>query len=338
MVADGPGPGAPRRVCVVGAGAIGGLVATRLLAAGETVSLLARGPSVGAIRARGLELIEPTGGTLRARPAAVSDDPAELGAQDVVVVAVKAQQLGDVAPAVARLLGKASVVLPLQNGIPWWFFQKFPGPHQGHRLESLDPAGILERHLPTDRVIGMIAYPAAEREAPGVIRLVEGDRFPLGELDGERSPRARQIAEMFTGAGFKSRVVADIRAQIWIKALGNVAMNPISTLTRATLDEITGFEPTRALATQMMAEASAVADELGLRVRMSVEKRLAGIDEVGAHKTSMLQDLEAGRPLEIEPIIGSVVEIGRLTGTAMPATEAVYALVSLLERHRAAGR
>jgi 2-dehydropantoate 2-reductase len=260
----------------------------------------------------------------------VADDLDQLGPHDVVVLALKAHQIAAIAERLPALYDDRTVVVPLQNGLPWWFFQKMGGPFEGRRLESLDPDGVIERHIPVDRIVGCIAYPAAERDKPGVIRLVEGDRFPVGELDGTRSERAKAIAEAFTAAGFTSRVLTDIRAHLWVKAWGNLAMNPISALTGATLVEICQWPATRALAAQMMDEAGEVADKLGLRLRISVEQRIEGAEKVGAHKTSMLQDVESGRPLEIAPLVGAFVELGQLTGTPMPATETVHSLVSLL--------
>jgi 2-dehydropantoate 2-reductase len=317
------------RVCIVGAGAIGGLLGARLAAAGQQVSVLARGESLAAIRANGLTLIEPEGSVMTADVQAV-DDLGQLGPQDVVVLALKAHQIAGIAEQLPTVYGDRTVVVPLQNGLPWWFFQKMVGPFEGHRLQSLDPDGTIERQIPVDRIVGCIAYPAAERDKPGVVRLVEGDRFPVGELDGTRSERARTIADAFSAAGFTSRVLTDIRAHLWVKAWGNLAMNPISALTGATLIEICRWPATRALAAQMMHEAGEVAEKLGLRLRISVEQRIDGAEKVGAHKTSMLQDVEAGRPLELAPLIGAFVELGQLTQTPMPATETVHSLVSLL--------
>jgi 2-dehydropantoate 2-reductase len=318
------------RVCIVGAGAIGGLLGARLAAAGETVSVLARGENLTAIRSRGLELIEPDGSVVRAPVGMASDDVAALGDQDIVVLAVKAHQLSEIADRLPALYHDETIVIPMQNGIPWWFFQKFPGPFSGHRMGALDPDGVLERHVPVDRIIGAVAHPAAEREAPGVIRLVEGNRFPVGELDGGRTERVVNLAKLMTKAGFMCRVLTDVRAHVWVKAWGNLAMNPISALTGATLVEICQWMPTRALAADVMAEAATVADKLGLQLRLSIEQRIQGAEQVGRHKTSMLQDVEAGRALEVEPLIGSFVELGALTNTAMPATQMLYALVSLL--------
>ena len=319
------------RVCVVGAGAIGGLVAVRLAVAGEPVSVLARGDTLAAIRSDGLSLIEADGSVTGAPGIEAAADPADLGPHDVVVLAVKAHQIAAVAGRLEALYEGDTVVVPLQNGVPWWFFQRFPGPFEGRRLDSLDPDGTIERHIPADRVIGCIAYQAAERDQPGVIRLVEGDRLPVGELDGSRSERVTALSRTLTAAGFTSRVVTDIRSHAWVKALGNLAMNPISALTGGTLVEICQWPATRELAAEMMREAVEIAEKLGLRIRISIEQRIDGAEKVGAHKTSMLQDVEAGRPLEIAPLIGAFVELGRLTKTAMPATEAVYSLVSLLD-------
>jgi 2-dehydropantoate 2-reductase len=319
------------RVCIVGAGAIGGLLAVRLAAAGETVSVLARGETLTAIRSNGLSLIEPDGSETVAPDIEAAEDPADLGPHDVVVLAVKAHQIAAIAERLGALYQADTIVVPLQNGVPWWFFQKFPGPFEGRRLESLDPDGTIERHIPADRVIGCIAYQAAERDQPGVIRLVEGDRLPVGELDGSRSERVTALAHTLTTAGFTSRVATDIRSQVWVKALGNLAMNPISALTGATLVEICQWPATRELAAHMMREAVEIAEKLGLRIRISIEQRIEGAEKVGNHKTSMLQDAEAGRALEIAPLIGAFVELARLTETAMPATETVHSLVSLLD-------
>lgn len=319
------------RVSVVGVGAIGGLIAVRLARSGHNVSVLARGDNLAAIRADGLQLIEPDGSTVTASHLTSSDRLADLGPQDVVVLGLKAHQMAELAEELPTLYDADTVVVPLQNGIPWWFFQRFGGPHDGRRLRSLDPDGTIERFVPPERIIGSIAYPAAERDGPGVIRLVEGDRFPVGELDGERSARVDALAEALTDAGFKARVLTDLRSHLWIKAWGNLAMNPISALTGATLAGICRFAPTRQLAADMMSEAGEVAERLGLRLRMSVEQRIEGAAAVGEHKTSMLQDVEAGRPLEIEPLVGSFLELGELTDTPMPVTRNVYRLVSLLD-------
>jgi 2-dehydropantoate 2-reductase len=318
------------RICIVGAGAIGGLLGARLALADHDVSVFARGENLDAIRSNGLRLIEPDGSESVAKDLRASADLADLGVQDVIVLALKAHQIRDVAEQLASLYINSTVVIPMQNGVPWWFFQKFGGEHDGRRIKMLDPDGMLERCIPAERIVGSIAYPAVKRDGPGVIRLVEGDKFPVGELDGVRSERVKEISHALTDAGFKARVLTDIRQHLWIKAWGNLAMNPISALTGATLVEICKYPPSRALAAQMMHEAAEVAERLGLHLRLSVEQRIDGAEKVGAHKTSMLQDVEAGRALEIDPLVGSFVELGQLTGTLMPATETVYALVSLL--------
>lgn len=322
------------RVCIVGAGAIGGLLGTRLAAAGQQVSVLARGDHLAAIQASGLQLMEPDGSVVVAPDVTGSDDLSLLGEQDLVVLAVKAHQISAIADRLPSLYHDGTVVLTLQNGVPWWFFQKFPGPFEGHRLTTLDPDGSLERHIPAERIVGCIAYPAAERYAPGVIRLVDGDRFPVGELDGQRSERVKAIAEMMSAAGFVSRVVTDLRSQLWVKAWGNLAMNPISALTGATLAEIAHHPASRALASRMMSEAAEIAEALGLHVRVSIEQRIDGAGKVGDHKTSMLQDVESGNALEIDALVGAFVELGNLVKVAMPTTEAVLDLVLLLDSVR----
>ena len=223
-------------------------------------------------------------------------------------------------------------MVPVQNGIGWWYFERHGGEHEGRRLRTLDPEGVLTGAVPAERIVGCIAYPAAEKVASGVIQHVEGDRFPVGELDGTKSDRARAVASAFTGAGFTSRVLTDIRSHLWVKAWGNLAFNPISALTGATLAGICRNEAARELAATMMDEAAEIARRLGVRIRITVEQRIAGAEKVGEHKTSMLQDVEAGRPLEVEPLIGVFVELGELTGAPTPTISSVYALVSLLNR------
>ena len=318
------------RICVIGAGSIGGLVGAKLADSGEQVSLIARGDHLEAIRERGLRLESADGSSVVVTDALATDDLSEPGPQDIVFVAVKAHQIADVAPAMGPLYGPETVVVLLQNGIPWWYFHRLGGELDGHRLESLDPGGVIERHIPPERVLGSIAYLAAERSGPGVITHIEGDRFPVGEPDGSRSARARMVAGTLTAAGFTSRVVTDIRSHIWLKAWGNLSFNPISALTGATLAEICRFPPTRALAAEMMAEAQDVALALDITIRVTIEQRINGAEAVGQHKTSMLQDLEAGRPLEVDALVGVFAELGRLTGTATPRIDAVHALVRLL--------
>jgi 2-dehydropantoate 2-reductase len=319
------------QICVVGAGAIGGFMGAKLALAGEDVTLIARGPHLDAIRSRGITLVASDGSEHVAKLQATSDI-AGVGPQDMVVLALKAHQIEVVASSLQSIIGPDTAIVTVQNGIPWWYFQKHGGEYDGRRLETLDPNGVLETHIDADRIIGCIAYPATDKPAPGVIRHVEGDRFPVGELDGSKSERVRSIAGTFTNAGFKSKVLTDIRLHIWVKLWGNLSFNPISALTRATLEDICRHPATRQLAADMMAESQTIAEKLGITFRIPIEKRIAGAEAVGAHKTSMLQDLEAGRPLEIEPLVGVVIELGRLTNTPTPAIDAVYACVKLLEQ------
>ena len=324
------------RVCVVGAGAIGGLLGAKLSLAGQDVTLIARGPHLAAIRENGLELIMDDGTELIANDCVATDDISQAGPQDLVILAIKAHQIEPIAAELRSLFRDQTAVITVQNGIPWWYFQRHGGPFDGQRLASLDPSGIIEENIEAARIIGCIAYPAAEKTEPGVIRHVEGNRFPLGELDESKSDRATSIAEAFTEAGFKSRVVSDIRTQIWLKASGNAAFNPISAITGATLEQIARFPETRELAASMIREARQIAEKLGINFRHTIEQRLAGAEKVGAHKTSMLQDVEAGRTIELEALAGSVIELGQLTDTPTPSIDAVYALVKLLYKDLAA--
>ena len=315
-------------VLVVGAGAIGGLLAARLAEAGERVSVVARGAHLEAIRERGLILKEE--GRETVVRVGATDRIAEAGRPDLVVLAVKAHQLTAIAPDVATILEPATMAMTAQNGIPWWWFFKHGGPHEGERLESLDPGGVIAAHLPVENVVASVVYPAAEIEAPGVVRRIEGNRWPVAELDGSKSERIAKVAQAFANAGFKSPVLADVRAEIWTKLWGNLAFNPISALSHASLADICRFPPTRALAAQMMAEAQAVGEAFGVRFRVSIEKRIAGAEAVGAHKTSMLQDVEHGRPIEIEALLGAPIELARMAGVKTPHLDAVYAVAKLL--------
>jgi len=304
----------------------------RLALAGDEVTLIARGPHLAAIRENGLKLIAADGTEQVARNVAATDRIGEAGEHDIVVLALKAHQIVEVADQLPSLFGPETVVVTVQNGIPWWYFQKHGGEFDGKRLESLDPDGAIERNIGVERIIGSIAYPAADKPEPGVIRHVEGLRFPLGELDGAKTERAKAISEVFAKGGFRAPVLTDIRSQIWLKAWGNLSFNPISALTRATLAEMCRFAPTRQLAGSMMAEAKEIAEKLGVTFRHTIEQRIEGAEQVGEHKTSMLQDLEAGRPLELEALVGVVAELGRLTHTPTPSIDAVYSCVKLLAK------
>jgi 2-dehydropantoate 2-reductase len=316
------------KICVIGAGAIGGLLAAKLAEAGEEVGVVARGAQLKAIREHGLVLRQEDSDIV-ARVAA-SDRIADLGEPDLIVLGMKAHQVAAVAPEVGSILGTRTLVLTAQNGIPWWYFFKHGGPREGVRLQSVDPGGVIADHLPIDRVIATVVYPAAEIEQPGVIRHIEGNRFSLAEIDGAKSERISAISEIFGRAGFKAPVVTDVRTEIWTKLLGNLSLNPISALTHATLQDICRYPKTRALAMEMMREALAVAEAFGIRLRISLERRIAGAEAVGAHKTSMLQDVENGRVLEADALIGSVIELARMADVATPHIDAIYAVTKLL--------
>jgi 2-dehydropantoate 2-reductase len=318
------------KVAVIGAGAIGGLVGARLAAAGEDVTFMVRGANLEAIRAKGVKLVERDGAEQVVRDVRATSDYAEAGPQDLVVLAVKAHQVGSVAADVPRLFGPDTMVVTMQNGIPYWYFHAHGGALAGSRVDSVDPDGRLLGLIPPERVIGCVVYPASELLEPGVVQHVEGNRLPVGELDGRASARVERVSAAFQRAGFKAPVLDDIRAEIWLKLWGNLTFNPISGLTQSTLEDICRFGLTRDLAASMMREAQEVAGKLGITFRVSLEKRIAGAESVGRHKTSMLQDIESGRAPEIDALVGSVVELARKTGTATPHIDAVHALVKLL--------
>jgi 2-dehydropantoate 2-reductase len=318
------------KIAIIGAGAIGGLVGAKLALAGEDVTFIVRGRNLAAIGAHGIKLIAADGHERVARGVRATESYTEAGPQDVVILAMKAHQLEAVVDDVPRLLGPQTAIVTMQNGIPYWYFQRHPGGLEGTRVRSVDADGVIAARLPAERVIGCVVYPASELLAPGVVRHIEGDRFPLGELDGASTERVRRIAACFENAGFKSPVLDNIRAEIWLKLWGNLTFNPISSLSHSTLADICQYPLTRGLATAMMREAQAVAHKLGIEFRVPLEKRIAGAEKVGKHKTSMLQDVEAGREPEIDALVGSVVELARLTDTPTPHIDTVYALVKLL--------
>ncbi|WP_027285496.1 2-dehydropantoate 2-reductase [Rubritepida flocculans] len=322
------------RLCVFGAGAIGGLMAAKLAAAeAAEVTIIARGPHLAAMQAHGLKL-RSEGTETVVRPRCVAT-PEEAGPQDAVIVTLKAVGLPGAAPQIAKLLGPETAIVSAVNGIPWWYFHRIGGAHEGRRVESVDPGGVVSAHLPPERAIGCIVYPAAEVPEPGVIEHSYGDRFTLGEPSGERTPRVEALSKALMAAGFKAPVRPRIRDEIWVKLWGNLAFNPISALTLNTLDQLTGDPGQREVARNMMLEAQAIAESLGVRFAIDVDKRIAGAAEVGAHRTSMLQDLERGRPMEIEALLGVVVEFAELTGLPAPTCRTVLAL--LRARARAAG-
>ena len=317
------------RICIIGAGAIGGLLAARLAANGEHVTVVARGDHLRAISAHGLRLVTDEG-EIAARVDATAD-LASLEPHDLIVLAVKAHQLTPIAADVGSLARAGGLVLTMQNGIPFWYFHTHGGPYEGRRLESVDPGGIIAQHLPVDQVIGSVVYPAAEIAEPGVIRLIEGNRFSLAELDNSASARIQEVSRVFTAAGFKAPVVSDIRAEIWTKLWGNMSFNPISALTGATLAGICGHPQGHALAADMMREAQAVGEKLGIRFRIPLAKRIAGAQAVGEHKTSMLQDVEAGRATEVDALVGSILELGAVAEIPTPAIAAIYGCMRLLD-------
>lgn len=307
-----------------GAGAIGGFLAARLEAAGTPVSVVARGPHLAAMQADGL-VLDSGGARVVTHPRAVSD-PAEIGPQDYVFLTLKAHSLEPALPQLRPLIGPATTVVAAVNGIPWWYCHGLPEPFGGRRVQSVDPHGALWEALPPSQTLGCIIYPAAEIAAPGVISHTYGDRFSLGEPDGSRSARAETLSRLLIDAGLKAPVRPRLRDELWVKLWGNMAFNPISALTTATLDVITGEPGIRAVARAMMLEGQAVGEALGVRFAIDVDKRIAGGAEVGRHKTSMLQDLELGRPLEIEAILGAVVEMAGWVGVPMPISAAVLDL------------
>ena len=315
-------------ITVIGAGAIGGHIAAKLAAAGESVKVVARGEHLKAIRERGL-ILKENGEEIVARVEA-TDRITEAGGADLIVLGVKAHQLAPIAADVASIVTPTTMLMTAQNGMPWWYFFKHGGPHEGVRLESVDPGGVIANHLPIDAIIAAIIYQAAEIEAPGVIRHIEGNRLPLAEIDGQKTERIAALSELFTRAGFKSPALSDVRSEIWMKLWGNLTFNPVSALSHATLEDICRFPPTRALAAAMMREAQGVGEAFGVRFRLSVDKRIAGAESIGAHKTSMLQDIEHGRGTEIDALLGSVIELARLADVATPHLDAIYAVTKLL--------
>ncbi len=320
------------KICVVGAGSIGGLLGVKLHNLGEDVTLVARGAHLEAIRTGGLKLLVNDGTVEIARDVKATSDMGELEPQDLVILAVKSHQIEPVVDDVAGLLGPDSILLTTQNGIPWWYFQKHGGNHEGRPVHCVDPNGRIAKTIDPDRILGCIAYPAAEITQPGTIRHVEGSRFPIGELDGAETPRVRLISDMLIRAGFKSPILQDFRSELWLKLWGNLTFNPISALTHSTLVDICQYPLSKQLAGNMMTEARDVAHKLGITFRVSLEKRIEGAEKVGRHKTSMLQDVEAGKGMEIDAVIGAVAELGRVTDTNTPCINAVYALIKLLDQ------
>jgi len=316
------------RFLIAGAGAIGGYIGACMARAGQDVTLYARGPHLRAMEERGLRIQSPEG-DFEVRPR-VTGDLNEAGAADVIVLGVKAHGLTQLAPQLHPLIGENTTIVSTQNGIPWWYFQVGAGEHTGLPLTRVDPGGVIAAAIDPGRVVGSLVYLGTEIVEPGVIRHTEGNRISLGEPDGSRSDRCRKIAEAFIQAGLRCPVTPRIRNEIWVKLLGNVAFNPMSALTRATLVQMARDPDVCPVVRSIMAEVEAVANKLGVELPISIDQRIAGAEKVGDHKTSMLQDLEAGRPLELEPVVGAVVELGERLGIEIPHTRTVYACTKLL--------
>ncbi len=315
------------KICIFGAGAIGGYMGAKLAEAGADVSLVARGPHLAAMRENGLTLIE--GGVSKTLPVTVSEDPADLGPQDYVIVTLKAHSVPPVVDKMLPLIGEGTTIVSGVNGVPWWYFHKIGGDLDGTRLASVDPGNAQWDGFGPDNVLGCVVYPAAEVSEPGVINHIEGNRFSLGEPSGEKSERAMALSKALSAAGLKAPVRPKIRDEIWVKLWGNLSFNPISALTHATLDVLCTEPGTRDVARNMMLEAQTIAEKLGVKFPIDVDRRIQGGADVGAHRTSMLQDLDAGRPMEIDALVGSVQELGRVTDTPTPTIDTVLALVQL---------
>lgn len=322
------------KICIFGAGAIGGYMAAKLVQAGADVSIVARGAHLEAIQAQGLTLLEEGADPVTVQVRA-SAEAADLGPQDYVIVTLKAHSVPPVVGRMKPLIGPETTMVSGVNGVPWWYFHKIGGPLEGTRLQSVDPGNVQWDGFGPDRVLGCVVYPAAEVSQPGTIRHIEGNRFSLGEPDGSKSDRAVALSQVLQAAGMKAPVRPRLRDEIWVKLWGNLSFNPISALTHATLDVLCTDPGTRDVARRMMVEAQEIAEKLGVSFPIDVERRIDGGAAVGAHRTSMLQDLDARRPMEIDALVGSVQELGRITGTPTPTVDTVLALVAL--RGRVAG-
>lgn len=320
------------KIAIVGAGSIGGLIGARLCNAGHDVALIARGKHLEVMQDKGLVLYS-SGEEITVHPQCTAN-PADVGVVDVVFITLKAHQLPDMAPRISPLLGKDTLVVSAMNGLPWWYFQRHGGDLEGTRLESLDPKGVISSVINPENIVGCEVLPSAEIVEPGVIRHIWGGTFPLGELNGEHTMRIQRLSKAMTEAGFKAPISDNIRRDIWVKLMGNVAFNPISTLTRATLVEMAEHEMVRGVVHGIMEEALTICDRLGLEIGITPDRRIEGARKVGRHKTSMLQDLEAGKPLELECMVGAVLELGRLLEIPMPKTESIYAMTKLLAHIR----
>ena len=324
------------RFVIAGAGAIGGYIGARLAKAGADVVLFARGPHLRAMEERGLRVVSADG-DFEVRPA-VAGDLSTIGTADVVFLGVKAHGLTALAPGLRQLYGPNTVVVSTQNGIPWWYFHGHGGELDGLPLEHVDPGGVIAASIEPERVVGSLAYFATDIAEPGVIHHTEGNKMSLGEPNGTRTERTKALADALIAAGLRCPVTTRFRHEIWVKLLGNVAFNPISALTGGTLEQLVRHAETAALVREIMTETEAVARKLGIELSISIDQRMAGAEKVGAHKTSMLQDYEAGRPMELEAVVGAVIELGDRLGVPVPATRAMYACARFLDDARAAQR
>ena len=316
------------KICVFGAGAIGGYMGVKLAQAGADLSLVARGPHLAAMKANGLKLIEE-GGAETVVQVTASDNPADLGEQDYVIVTLKAHSVPPVVDKMKPLIGPNTTIVSGVNGVPWWYFHKLGGEYEGTRLQSVDPGNVQWDGFGPDRVLGCVVYPAAEVIEPGVVKHIEGNRFSLGEPDGSKSERAMALSKALSSAGLKAPVRPRLRDEIWVKLWGNLSFNPVSALTHATLDVLCTDPGTRAVARGMMVEAQEIAEKLGVKFPIDVDRRIDGGAAVGAHRTSMLQDLDQGRPMEIDALVGSVQELGKIVSVATPTIDTVLSLVQL---------
>ena len=320
------------RIAIAGAGAIGGYIGARLAKAGADVVLFARGPHLRAMQETGLRVVSPDG-DFDVKPEAVGELSA-IGHADVVILGVKAHGIASLAPQLRPLFGPTTMVVSTQNGIPWWYFQNHPGDLDGLHLESVDPGGAIAKSIEPERVVGSLAYFATDIAEPGVIHHTEGNRLTLGEPSGARTERLKVLADVLIASGFRVPVTTRLRQEIWVKLLGNVAFNPISALTAGTLEELALHPEVSRAVREIMTEATAVAARVNVEIPISIEQRMAGAAKVGAHKTSMLQDYEAGRPLELDAIVGAVVELGDRLGVPVPATRTVYGCAKMLDEKR----
>ena len=318
------------KIAIVGAGAIGAFLGAKLALAGEDVYLIARGPHLKAMQANGVRVRSPEG-NFEAHPTATHDYES-IGPVEYVFLTVKAHSLTAIAPSLAPLLGPDTAVVSAQNGIPWWYFMGQGGPFDGSSIESIDPGGVIAHAIDSSRVIGCVVYPSTVIVEPGVIEHIEGNRFSIGELDGTSSERCKRLAASLISAGLRAPIRGHIRHDMWIKLLGNVVFNPMSALTGATLVEMATHPESSDIVRAVMAEADAVAEGLGVRLPLTIDQRMDGARKVGAHRTSMLQDLEAGRPMELESVVGVVIELGEKLGLPMPHTRTLYSCARLLDQ------